>query len=298
MGLRVKPSQRQKRLGQELRRLRELAGLSGTEAGALVGLGRAHMSHVEAGRTHISPEKISALLASYGCTDAQLIDVLTGMSRVTGHGWWTKHRGFQGTRIRELAELEASASRHRSFQWLHVPGLLQTPDYMRTLFSRSQPTASAATIEEQVEFRLARQQVIFDEPLPRYHAVIHETTFHMHFVSPQTMRGQLAYLLEASRFPNITIQLLPFSATAHPATPGAPFTLLDTGPLRTVYVEHPISSMFLGDEPHIEQFCADFTKLADAALSPLDADGPMGAGSLGLVQHLLYVLREDAHVGP
>jgi transcriptional regulator with XRE-family HTH domain len=300
MGLRSQVSQRQKRLGQELQRLREEAGLSGTEAGSHVGLGRPHMSHIETGRTHIPEDKLRTLLQLYGCTDSKLVDVLVAMSQSRGRGWWSHYKRFKGTRSRELAELESVSTAHRSFEWLYIPGLLQTPEYMRTLFQRSQPDAPPEAIDEYVEFRLRRQQVLTEEPLPCYHAVVHEAAFRMQFVDRQTMRKQLKYLVEVSQFPNITIQVMPFTSDAHPSSPGAPFTIFETQTprLRTVYVEQPVTSVFLGDQPHIEQFATDFERLSTVSLTPLDPTGPMAEGSLGLVQHVLYALKEGKHAGP
>lgn len=300
MGLRTRVSQRQKRVGQELQRLREEAGLSGTEAGAHVGLGRPHLSHIETGRTHIAEDKLRSLAALYGCTDSELVDALVDMSQSNGKGWWSTYKRFKGTRSRELAELESMATVHQSFEWLYVPGLLQTPDYMRELFLRSLPDESPEAIDEYVEFRLRRQQVLTDEPTPAYHAVIHEAAFHMQFVSRDTMRQQLKYLAEVSQFPNITIQVMPFSSDAHPATPGAPFTIFETHSpqLRTVYVEQPITSVFLGDRPHVDQFATDFARLSTVSLAPLDPAGPMAEGSLGLIQHVLYVLKEGKRASP
>jgi hypothetical protein len=133
-----------------------------------------------------------------------------------------------------------------------------------------------------------------------YHAIIHEAAFHMQFVSREVMLNQLAYLIEVSRFPHIRIQIMPFSADAHPGTPGTPFTIYDTQTpeLRTVYVEHPVTSVFLGDRPHIDQFATDFDHLRAVSLASLDPKGPMAQGSLGFVQHMLYVLKESKSAGP
>jgi transcriptional regulator with XRE-family HTH domain len=297
MGLRTRVSQRQKRVGQELQRLREAAGLSGTEAGSHIGLGRPHMSHIEAGRTYIAEEKLRTLARAYGCTDDQLIDALVAMSQSDGRGWWSTYKRFKGTRSWDLAELEATATAHRSFQWLYIPGLLQTPDYMRTLFRRSKPEEPAEAIDEFVEFRLRRQRVLTDEPLPYYHAVIHEAAFHMRLVDRKTMMDQVKYLIEVSNFPNVTIQVMPFSADAYPATPGTPFTIFDTRTpaLRTVYVEQPITSVFLSDKEHIGQFGTDFDRLSSVSLAPLGPEGPIAEGSLGFVQHLLYAMKEGKY---
>lgn len=300
MGLRSNVSQRQRRLGQELRKLREAADVPRAEVCRRIGIHTPHLSNIEAGRTACSEARLRALAEVYGCTNKALIDALVEMSNASGKGWWTAYAKSMEARVIDLAELEHSATAHRSFEWLYVPGLLQTPDYMRCLFSRTSPAAPVEVIEEYVNFRLQRQQVLVEEPLPTYHAVIHEAAFHMKFVDRKVMLGQLEYLVQLAQFPNITIQVLPFSADAHPATPGAPYTLLDAGvaELCTVHVEQPVASVFLGDRTHIDRFATDFSRLSSVSLAPLDLTGHLGEGSLGLVHHLLYLMKEGKHAGP
>jgi transcriptional regulator with XRE-family HTH domain len=292
MGLRTHPTQRQKRLGHELRKLREAAGLTTAEAGRHIGLGQAHLSHIEAGRTACAEPRLRALAQLYGCRNEPLIETLVGMSNANGKGWWTDYRTIVDDRGRDLAELESAATGMRAFQWLYVPGLLQTPDYMREVFHNGDLPASPDTVGSQIEFRLRRQQALAGEQPPSYHAVVHEAAFHMHFVSRATMRAQLKHLVEVAKQPNITLQLLPFKADSHPVTPGVPFTIHDSGvpELRTVHVEQPITPLFLGDQPHVDQFTAAFRRLSMVALAPLDPAESLEENSLGLVQHLRYVL--------
>lgn len=181
---------------------------------------------------------------------------------------------------------------HAAFQWLYVPGLLQTPDYMRALFANSDPEVPAERLDTGAEFRLRRQSVLTEEPLPEYHAVIHEAAFHMHFVDRKIMRAQLEYLVEVAQFPHITVQLLPFRAETHPASPGAPFTVFGamSPELHTVYIEHPVASTFLGDQESVARFTTAFRRLSNVALEPLNPSELHVSSSFRLVQHLLYVL--------
>ncbi|MEU0811078.1 helix-turn-helix transcriptional regulator [Streptomyces sp. NPDC005970] len=297
MGLRANPTQRQRRLGLELRRLRNECGLSAAEAGAFAGLGSPHLGHIEAGRTAIPEVKLRALLAAYGCCNETLIHGLVAMSESTGKGWWSDYRKSPlADSIRDLAELESTAVAHRSFQWMYVPGLLQTPEYVRALIAGGEVDADLSLRETYVEFRLKRQQVLTGESPPAFHAVIHEAAFHMQFVDTEIMRGQIEHLVEMARLPHVRIQLLPFKSSLSPATPAAPFVLLEAeaAELNTVYVQHPVPSTFLEDQAHLAQYGADFERLSAAALPPIDP-GPerqsyKRSDSLRLVQHLLYTL--------
>ncbi|MDT0321507.1 helix-turn-helix domain-containing protein [Streptomyces millisiae] len=292
MGLRVNPTQRQRRLGLELRKLREASGLTGPEAGAFIGVGRAHMSHIEAGRTHIPEDKLRTLAEVYGCKSHQLVDELVAMTRTTGKGWWTDFKRVVDDRARDLAELESTATSHRCFQLIYIPGLLQTPAYMRALMENAEPDAPASRIDRYVEFRLRRQEVLRREPPPHYHAVIHEAAFHMRHVGREAMREQIEHLVHLAQRPHVEIQLLPFKAPRYPATSGTALVIYESAcpELRTVYVEHPVSSMFLTDDDRISQFSHDFDRLSSVALTPLDPADTSPDSSHGLVQHLLYGL--------
>ncbi|MEU3460939.1 helix-turn-helix transcriptional regulator [Streptomyces sp. NPDC006733] len=294
MGLRSNPSQRQRRLGAELRRLRELSGMSATDAGALAGLGRAHMSHIEMGRTAIPEEKLRVLAHAYGCNSRTLIEALVAMGRATGKGWWTPYQDSRSASVLDLAELEASSTALRSFEWVYVHGLLQTPEYMRALFEIGNLDASPDELDRAVEFRLRRQQILEGDTPLALHLVIHEAALHMQFVGAEIMRRQIEHLVELSRLPHIVIQILPFTAQTFPAGFGTPFALFDSSApeLGTVHVEHPVNPLFLGEPSHLTRFTEAFEQLSTVALPPLDPEPESQfharKDSLGLVQHLLY----------
>ncbi|UNO40556.1 helix-turn-helix transcriptional regulator [Streptomyces sp. MST-110588] len=297
MGLRSNPSQRQRRLGEELRQLREISGLSATEAGAHASLGRAHMSHIETGRTAIPEDKLRTLARVYGCTSESYVDALVAMSQANGRGWWSEYRHPPHSQsARDLAELEASAVAHLSFQWIHVPGLLQTTDYMRVLFQGGQPDEDAETIDRYVDFRRRRQEILTGESPPILHAVIHEAALHMGFVGADVMRRQIEHLVNMARLPHVRIQILPFKASVYPARVSTPFSLLkSTVPLlNTVCVDHPTSSLFITTRPQIAQFTKAFEALRTVSLPPIDhriePEFHTKKDSLALIQHVLYTL--------
>ncbi|WP_049579555.1 DUF5753 domain-containing protein [Streptomyces sp. SBT349] len=293
MGLRVKPTQRQRRLGQELRNLREAAGVGAAEASARAGLNKPHLSHIEAGRTACPEPRLRTLLDTYGCRDATLTRALVELTNAPGKGWWSAYRDLGDEQAGDLAELESLTTAYRAFDWMRIPGLLQTPAYMRSLCAGADPGAPPELIDARVEFGLRRQRALTDPPGPRpFHAVVHEAAFHMRFVNGRTMREQLTYLVELAQFPHITIQLLPFRRAAYPATPGCPFTIHDAAApqLSTVHVELPGSALFLGDRRDLERFGADFARISGLSLAPLDPASRHEKTSYGLIQHLRYIL--------
>lgn len=297
MGLRPKPSQRQRRLGIELRRLRDQRGLTATKAGAEVGLSAAHLNHIEAGRTAIPAAKLRALASLYGCNNQQLIDSLVAMSQASGRGWWSEFQDPpHNDRARDLAELESMSIRYRAFQWVQVPGLLQTPAYMHAQFRSGAPDASAETIQRFVDFRLRRQRLLLEAKPPELHAVIHEAALRIRFVDRDVMERQFEHLVEMARHPHVTIQILPFRANAHQAHFSSPFLCYDAAEpqLSTVYVDHPSVSPFVTDQTNLRAFADSFAKLSAVALPAIDVGAvssiTVRRDSRGLIQRLIYDL--------
>jgi transcriptional regulator with XRE-family HTH domain len=293
MAHRISPSWRQLRLGAELQKLRNAKGVTGAEAAPHAGLSGAHLGHIEAGRTAITESRLRALMRFYGVENDPLSNALIEMNNATGKGWWSAYRKSLGQRLCDLAEVEATAIGCRTFEVMHVPGLFQTPEFMRALFRSGNPDASTADVARSVDFRLRRQEILSCPHPMGVHAVIHEAAFLARFVPHDVMRQQVEYLMSLVERPNVRIQLLPFRAEGCPSMPGGPFTIYETpvSRLRTCYVEHPVGATFLGDEESLTSLDTAFQRLSTVALAPLDPGGSGGpSSSLGLVQHLLYAL--------
>lgn len=295
MALRTSPTERQRRLGAELRKLREASGHSVTEGGEFIGMGRAHLGHVEAGRTAIPTDKLRALCHAYGCTREPLIEALVAMSEANGKGWWTEYRRTLSQPVLDLAELEAAAGTLSSYESLFIPGILQTQEYTRSIFQSSERPHE--DLDKAVQFRMKRQQVLTQAESPALHAVIHEAALHVRFGGAAVMRRQLLHLIRMAELPNITIQVLPFTAEGLPAF-STPFLLTEShkSALQTVLVESPAGSLYIHESEALQKYQARFDRLRSASLPPLDPAVPAVAhesrDSLTLVQHLLYSLQE------
>ncbi|SFD56684.1 Helix-turn-helix [Streptomyces aidingensis] len=270
--------------------------MSAAEAGAVVGLTGPYLNHIEAGRTAIAEEKLRKLLTAYGCSSETYIEELVAMVLATGKGWWSHYRKDISARGRDLAELESSAVALSTYEPTHLPGLLQSPEYVRALLTAGNPGEPADSTQRFIEFRVRRQEVLTGDDPPSLHAVIHEAAFHMRFVDADIMRRQLTHLIEVSRLPHITVQLVPFRSAPMPLV-GTPFVhchsrhpLLDT-----VYLESDAGSSFLSTPEQLTRYRDIFSRLSDVALPPIDVSGPERRSytqrdSLSLIQHLLYVL--------
>jgi transcriptional regulator with XRE-family HTH domain len=298
LALRTSTTERQRRLGAELRKMREQAGLSVTQGGEFIGMSRAHLGHVEAGRTGIPSEKLRALCHAYGCTREPLVIALASLGESGGKGWWTEYRHALNQTVLDLAELEAAADTLHSYESLFIPGILQIPEYTRSIFRSSQHERRTDDIERAVQFRMDRQKVITQERPPTVHAVIHEAALHVRFGGTAVMREQLLHLVRMAELPHVTIQVLPFTAEGLSAF-STPFLLVEShgSTLKTVLVETPASSLYVHESEAVHKYAARFAHLASTALPPLDPAVPATAhesrDSLGLVQYLLYSLQEN-----
>jgi transcriptional regulator with XRE-family HTH domain len=284
------PSERQRRLGAELAKLRKAAGLSGEEASAVLGTERTRISHIEAGRVDVPRNGLYKLLRAYGCPEGAYFDGLMEIAQERGKGWWDEYRGLVGQAPLDLAELESRSSDIRVHDALSIPGMFQTREYAGAMIDAA--GESTEPIDRYADFRVARQQVL-DDPATRYHAVIYEAALRVHIGSPAIMRRQLLRLMELARRPNITIQVFPFERGGYAAF-SKPFLFFHgaTPELSTVYVENATGGSFLDDSSQVSLYAEMFDQLAALALAPVDPDtapeSHLEPDSLTLIQHIMY----------
>ncbi|MBT2395471.1 helix-turn-helix transcriptional regulator [Streptomyces sp. ISL-100] len=292
---RSNPSERQRRLGLELRKLRNGAGLSGDRAGALLDADRTRISNIEAGRIDVSRNRLYKLLREYGCPHGPYFDGLMEMAQELGKGWWDDFKDAIGPRARDLAELESRCSGIRIHEPLFIPGMFQTEDYARAVVTTAEQDQDQERVDRYVKFRMARQRVLTDPDAVPYHAIVHEAALRLHVGGTGTLRKQLLRLIEIARLPNVTLQIFPFERGAYAAF-SRPFILFSgaTRELDTVYIEHPLKSVFLGDGDANDKYGKMFERLAELALEPVDPESAPEShdsrDSLSLIQHIMYEL--------
>lgn len=292
MGLRSTISERQRRLGFELKHLREQAGLSAAEASERIGMGRAQLSQIETAKTTILTDRLRALCDLYGCTDKGYIEALVALSESSGKGWWSAYRRSMITDVLSLAELESHAVELRLHQSLFIPGLFQTADYARAIFNS--PGLGFENFEAPLRFRMERQKILTAENGPVVRAVIHEAALHMRFGGTQVVREQLLRLIDLAKLPNVTIQIYPFSAQAYAALSGNFVHIIPENPrLGTVLLEQA-DFRYLAEPFHLRRYDELFALLTENALAPIpafpDSDAYSAKDSLALLRHLLYLL--------
>ncbi|MFJ2867110.1 helix-turn-helix domain-containing protein [Kitasatospora sp. NPDC087314] len=287
MGLRTEVSGRQRHFGEELRRLRDAAGVSAPEIGAMLGMKGPAVSHTEAGRLSLNLDRLHIWLDACHVTDPGYRSALIAMSESTGKGWWTSYRGLVKHAALDLAEAEADATALDNYETFLIPGLLQTRAYSEIILEYA---------EKKIEFRRKRQQVLDVENAPPIRVVLHEAALHMMYGGPTIMRDQLTHLIEVGQLPHVTLQILPFDCTVFAET-DTPFMLIAGRHPRldTVLLEHPHGSSFMSDPEGVAVFRRKFDQIRSLSLPPLDTAKPTPSSafrdSLGLIQHVRYKVQ-------
>ncbi|MEE1737323.1 helix-turn-helix transcriptional regulator [Streptomyces sp. BE147] len=271
MAGRSAPTGRRIRIAAELRKLRERAGLTATEAARVHGIGQGQLSNIETARFGVSGERLRVMAQNYDCCDRAFIEALVGMTEDRKRGWWSEYRQLLPARLLDLAELEHHSVRLRGAITAHIPGLLQTPDHAREIFRQHVPELPPPDIEHRVSFRIKRQAVLYGpEPRP-YQALIHETALRTEVGGTRTAKAQLQHLLDMSGRDHITIQVIPFKAGAVPGSGQSVYYAYGPVPeLDTVHLDQYHGLAFLDAESQLHNYRTLFSRIEDVALPPED----------------------------
>ncbi|TNC29003.1 helix-turn-helix domain-containing protein [Amycolatopsis alkalitolerans] len=266
------PTIRRRRLASELRRLREAADLTIDEVGEKLECSASKVSRIETGHVGVTPRDARDMLELYGLTGDEREALVQLAREARKPGWWHAYKEvFTGT----FVGLEADASSLRAFQALLVPGLLQTETYARAVIRAMRPDSDETEIERRVAARTARQRLLSDPNPPEYWAVIDEAVLHRVVGGPEVMVQQANRLLELGQLPHVTIQVVPFTAGAHPGMEG-PFLILgfpEQADQDVVYVDSTSGGFFLELPPDVRRYSLMFDHLRAAALKPDDSLG-------------------------
>jgi transcriptional regulator with XRE-family HTH domain len=265
------PTVRRRRLGSELRRLREDHSIKLEEVAERLGVAASTLSRIETGKAPTKSVYLTAMLEMYGVTDPAQRQVLVDMAR-EGHrkGWWSVYDDVLPTGFGIYVGLEAEAAGLRSFEGEAVQGLFQTPDYARAILREVQVRDTDEQVERLVDLRMKRQEVLDRNPPLDVWMILDEAVVRRTIGGPEVMRDQLARLVEASKKPNVTLQVLPFSTGSHAGLRG-PFSILEF-PERAdpdvAYVESVAGIIYLEKEREVRTAAEAFDRLRAAALSP------------------------------
>jgi transcriptional regulator with XRE-family HTH domain len=265
------PTVRRRRLGTELRKLRESNVYKLEEVAARLGVAPSTLSRIETGKAPTKSAYLSQMLDMYGVTDPQQRQVLVDMAR-EGHrkGWWAAYDDVLPSGFDIYVGLEAETAAVRGYEVSVVPGLLQTADYARAVLREMFARHTTEQIERLVDLRIKRQQRFDDDPPIELWAVLDEAVIRRPVGGSSVMRNQLEHLLAAADRPGVTVQVLPFGCGAH-AGHGGPFSILEfpnRSDSEVAYVESVVGIIYLEKDRDVRARAEAFDRLRAAALAP------------------------------
>ncbi|MCF3131026.1 helix-turn-helix domain-containing protein [Streptomyces olivochromogenes] len=268
MASNVNPTVRRRRLGQELRRLRELKGMTAEEVAERLLVSQSKISRLENGRRSISQRDVRDLCGVYEVEDQRVVESLMEMARDSRQqGWW---HAFGDIPYSVYIGLETDAESLRVYEPQLVTGLLQTRAYAEALVQGALPETSTNDIDKRVQVRMRRQERITAEHNPlRLWVVLDEAALRRMVGSRLVMREQLEHLIEMSQLPHVTVQVLPFEVGAHPGLNGqyAILEFADAADSSVVYLEGVTSDLYLEKAHDVQKYAVMYEHLRAQSLN-------------------------------
>jgi transcriptional regulator with XRE-family HTH domain len=269
------PTVRRRRLAAELRRLRDRAELTLEEAAGQLGWSITKVSRIETSRVGVQPDDLKRMLDLYGVEGERRNGLISLARAARTKGWWDAYADSLPSDYANYISLEADASALRCYDVQTVNGLLQTEDYARAVIL---PGLLAlyppAEVERRAEVRHTRQRLLARDTDPlRFWTVIDEAALRRVVGSEEIMRAQCAHLLKMAWLPNVTIQVLPDTAGAHPAMSGQ-FVIMEFSERHdpaVVSIETMTSNLYVENDAAVYRYTLAFDHLRALALGPQES---------------------------
>ena len=255
-------------LGSQLKTMREAAKITQIQIADVLGCSESKIYKIESGDVGINRGDLLVMLDRYHLTDEQQRETAFDLQKQgKQRGWWAKY-GTIPNNYSMYVGLEGAATEVRNFELAVVPGLLQTEDYARAITTAAFPDQPDEA-ERRVELRMARQVCLTEDPPLRFWGIVDEGVLHRRTGGEDVMRAQLRHLVDLSRRPNITLQVLPYSEGWHPGTTGS-FSVLefpDAVHSPVAYIESQAGDVYLEREDDLRRVTLTYTHLQTAAIS-------------------------------
>ena len=273
MPTRPGPTVQRRRLGIELRRLREAAGKSLDEVARVLECSDSKVSRIETGQVSASPRDVRDMLEFYGVDDERREELVEFARAARKKGWW---EAYNDTPAVPVVGLEVAADRIVAYEAMVIHGLLQTKDYASSLLRALQPDLSEEQITRWVELRMIRQELLTGNDPPALSIILEECVLRRPVGGRGVMRGQLRHLGEAiTSKPSLTVQILPLSVGEHAAMDGAfaVYSFSEPADPDVVFFEHTAfervtNDYYLESPEVVERYSTAFERLQAVALSP------------------------------
>ena len=266
------PTGRRRRLGAELRRLREAAGLTIDRVAEELECSPSKVSRIETGQVSATPRDVRDMLGLYRVDDDRLEAMVQVAREARQRGWWQKFVDVPDG-VPAYVGLETAATSIDVYMALLVPALLQTPDYARAVIAAVRPDLPPKEIDRRVELRLRRQDLLDQERPPRMRVLLDDTVLLRPVGGPAIMAAQRRRLLADADRPAVTIQVLEVEAGAHAGMDG-PFTIFGfpaSAERDVVALDSAADALYLEGPEDVARYRRVFELLLPAARSAEDS---------------------------
>ena len=267
-----------RRLGGELRRLREGRSLKLEDVARRLDCSPSKISRLENGKGVPRWRDVRDMLEVYDVADGDQRERLLEWAR-TGRAptWWQSYADVLDPDMATYVEYEWDAARIDAYEAHIVHGLLQTRDYalgaLRSFWGR---TLSSAKIERLVEVRMRRQEALTADHGLTFRCVLDESTLYRVVGSIDVLAGQVEHLIEIAEAEHIDLRVLPFSAGLVPASRESFSKLQFSEGIEhgLIFVERPVASEFLAEPGEVAVHDQRLAGLIEASL-PEDEAVPL-----------------------
>lgn len=269
MTARRSPTVRKRRLAAELRRLRKECGLTREQVAEGIGCAPVTITRIETGQSGARVGEVSLMLEVYGVTGDEREALLQVAKDARKRGWWHPFSGTMPSWFQVYVGLEEEAASIQDYQPEVVPGILQVEEYARATYLAEAVVPSEDEISRQTTLRMERQKRLLEaDDAPEMWFVCNEAVIRREVGGRNAMKDQLERLVSLSHRPNITLQVLPFTAGAHPGMQGG-FRILgfpERADPAVVYVEYRRGSLYLEKTDDVHSYTLVFNHLRAQAL--------------------------------
>lgn len=264
----VSATVRRRRLGAQLRRYRESAGVTIEHVAEHVGCSTSKISRLETGLIGASPEDVRRILSVLKVDAAESGELLVIAEQTRQRGWWHRQGALLSS---EFVAFEQAASRIDSYEAQCVPGLVQTEEYARAILGNV--AESPDQVERRLRLRMRRGSLLAQDDPVQFWCVIDEAALRRPVGGEAVMRQQLEHLAAMSAVDNVTLQVLPLRVGAHPGMDGS-FAVLHfdhDSDADTVYVAFATGGFFQEKSEEVGRYRWIFDRLTSIALTPEDS---------------------------
>ncbi|MEV8322395.1 helix-turn-helix transcriptional regulator [Kitasatospora sp. NPDC056731] len=250
------------RLGAALRELRKASGKEAKAVARSAVMSASKLSKIETGKVSPTVVDVERILTAIGVSDDVRAEYMAAAraEATEATAWRLIRRLGYHRKQQQIKALDDSTTLLRLFQPSLVPGLLQTPEYVRAVFARKDLTEEQ--LSRAVAARLARQQSLYDAT-KTLRFVITEPVLRWRLVPPAMMAGQLDRIASVSRLPHVDIRIVPLAAPQSDV-PAHSFVIRDD---RMVTVETVHAEVVVTDPRDVEVYVRKFDGFVGVALS-------------------------------